>query len=176
MTANEHKFPYMENTSSLYPPCSIDDLRCLIEFRRKYALEKMPQQQLIHLAFRTSDVQRVLDGLELLEKAEASEPTTTTPRMLDITAPRAVEVQIRSDAQVIWVNIDGVCALRAYRIGHLIVVDDRRPKANVVVAPVKEVSEEKCPDCGGPIWYEFGGDRFPTVCAEGPCGREPEKP
>ena len=97
----------------------------------------------------------------------------TTPRMLYITAPTVVEVQIREDGRVLWVNIDGECKLRVSSIGLLSVLDDREPKPEVHSAPVETVSEEKCPDCHGPIWYEFGGDRFPTVCAEGPCGRKP---
>ena len=32
--------------------------------------------------------------------------------MLDITAPEAVEIVIRADGKVIWVNIDGLCRLR----------------------------------------------------------------
>lgn len=72
MKFNEYKFPYMENTSSLYPPCTINDLRRLVEHRRDYALKKMPERQLIHLPFRIEDVQRVLDGLELLEQAEVA--------------------------------------------------------------------------------------------------------
>jgi hypothetical protein len=36
--------------------------------------------------------------------------------MLDITAPDIVQVQIRNDKKVIWVNVSGVCVLRACRI------------------------------------------------------------
>jgi len=44
--------------------------------------------------------------------------------LVDITAPDIVQIQIRKDAKVIWVNIDGICVLRACRIKHLIVEND----------------------------------------------------
>jgi hypothetical protein len=47
-------------------------------------------------------------------------------QMIDITAPdKSVEVSIRKDGTVIWVNVDGVCKLRICQIPHL-VIDDRR--------------------------------------------------
>lgn len=33
-------------------------------------------------------------------------------RMIDITNPEEVEVVLRQDRRVLWVNIDGVCRLR----------------------------------------------------------------
>lgn len=46
---------------------------------------------------------------------------------LDITAPDAgVSVGIRGDGKVVWVNIDGVCALRVCQIPHLTVDDKNR--------------------------------------------------
>lgn len=44
---------------------------------------------------------------------------------LDITAPKMVEVVIRDDGKVLWVNIDGICRLRACRIKKLVVADGR---------------------------------------------------
>jgi hypothetical protein len=46
--------------------------------------------------------------------------------MIDITAPSDVEVKIRGDGKVVWVNIDGICKLRACRIGKLELVDERQ--------------------------------------------------
>jgi hypothetical protein len=46
---------------------------------------------------------------------------------LDINNPTIVEVLIRDDGTVVWVNIDGLCRLRVCRIKKL-TVDDRRPK------------------------------------------------
>ena len=40
-------------------------------------------------------------------------------KALDVTGPVAVEVTIRNDKKVIWVNIDGVCMLRVCRIESL---------------------------------------------------------
>ena len=45
--------------------------------------------------------------------------------MNDITAPEHVQIQIRSDGKVVWINVDGICVLRACRIGRLKVNDDR---------------------------------------------------
>jgi hypothetical protein len=44
--------------------------------------------------------------------------------MLDITAPKLVEVQIRHDQKVIWVNVNGTCALRCCQVEHLVLPDD----------------------------------------------------
>jgi hypothetical protein len=48
-----------------------------------------------------------------------------TLTMLDITQPEHVEVQIKSDGNAIWVNVDGLCRLRITRIATLQLVDDR---------------------------------------------------
>jgi hypothetical protein len=45
--------------------------------------------------------------------------------MLDITAPDIVEVEFREDGKVIWVNVDGKCALRICQISKLFVSDNR---------------------------------------------------
>ena len=44
---------------------------------------------------------------------------------LDITEPQSVEIQIRNDGKVIWINIDGACVFRACRIKELSVIDER---------------------------------------------------
>lgn len=46
-------------------------------------------------------------------------------RMLDITAPETVEIQISNNGKVVWINIDGHCMVRACRIGKLTVQDNR---------------------------------------------------
>jgi len=51
-------------------------------------------------------------------------PIVITKEMQDITAPETVEIQIRSDAKTIWINIDGICRLRACRIKNLILIDE----------------------------------------------------
>lgn len=40
-------------------------------------------------------------------------------RQLDITGPEVVEIQIDWNRKVLWVNVNGVCAFRACKIGHL---------------------------------------------------------
>lgn len=45
---------------------------------------------------------------------------------LDITQPEhGVEVRIRSDGKVLWVNVDGVCRLRVCMIDRLDIEDER---------------------------------------------------
>lgn len=36
--------------------------------------------------------------------------------MLDITGAETVQIQVRKDRKVVWVNVDGVCRLRICRI------------------------------------------------------------
>jgi hypothetical protein len=45
--------------------------------------------------------------------------------ILDIRAPQSVEIQIRYDGRVVWVNVDGICRFRSCRIGELTITDER---------------------------------------------------
>lgn len=47
-------------------------------------------------------------------------------QFLDIIEPQLVEIQIRDDKQVIWINIDGKCAVRICRITALLIEGPRR--------------------------------------------------
>jgi hypothetical protein len=47
--------------------------------------------------------------------------------LLDITGAEAVEIVIRDDGKVIWVNTERGCVLRICRIKHL-TFDDRRKR------------------------------------------------
>lgn len=49
-------------------------------------------------------------------------------KMNDVTAPEIVQIQIRGDGTVVWVNINGECALRACRIKNLVLEDCRDSK------------------------------------------------
>jgi hypothetical protein len=42
-----------------------------------------------------------------------------------LTAPKIVEVEIRNDGKVLWINVDGKCELRACRIEELVLTDHR---------------------------------------------------
>lgn len=44
-------------------------------------------------------------------------------KMFDATEAKTVEIVVANDR--VWVNVDGACALRVYRIG-IISIDDRR--------------------------------------------------
>jgi hypothetical protein len=43
---------------------------------------------------------------------------------LDITSPEHVQIQIKHDRKVIWVNVDGICRLRICQIKNLILAKD----------------------------------------------------
>ena len=45
--------------------------------------------------------------------------------MIDLTAPEIVEITIRSDGKVVWINTEAGCVFRASKIGELIVLDNR---------------------------------------------------
>jgi len=46
--------------------------------------------------------------------------------MQDITAPLdGVDIQVRSDGRVVWINVDGACVLRISHIPDLVLLDDR---------------------------------------------------
>ena len=46
--------------------------------------------------------------------------------MQDITGAEVVEVIVRRDGRVVWVNVDGHCELRVCRIKGRVIVDDCR--------------------------------------------------
>ena len=48
----------------------------------------------------------------------------------DITGPEAVEVRIRRDGKVVWLNVDGQCVFRVCRIKQLVVNDERTEQTN----------------------------------------------
>jgi len=53
--------------------------------------------------------------------------------MLDITGANTVELQVRGDGKVVWVNVDGVCALRICRMIDEVIVNDEREDAPSIV-------------------------------------------
>ncbi len=54
----------------------------------------------------------------------------TNPEMIDITAPSHVEIKIRGDGKVLWVNVDGICKLRVCQIKELELIDERESLKN----------------------------------------------
>ena len=54
-------------------------------------------------------------------------PQKILDKQIDITGPDIVEISIKEDGKVIWINVDGICACRICRIKELI-IDDRRKK------------------------------------------------
>ena len=74
------------------------------------------------------------DGARRLEGSRGGDGRVAKPTFmlcsdtpsLDVTAPRdGVEIIIRHDGKVVWVNVDGVCAFRASCIPSL-AIEDRR--------------------------------------------------
>jgi hypothetical protein len=56
-----------------------------------------------------------------------TEQSTYDDGMLDITAPDGpVEVKVREDRQVLWVNINGKCRLRVCQIDHEVIIDESK--------------------------------------------------
>ena len=47
--------------------------------------------------------------------------------LLDVTGAETVEVQVRHDGEVLWVNVDGRCRLRVCQIKGDVMVNDERP-------------------------------------------------
>jgi hypothetical protein len=45
---------------------------------------------------------------------------------LDITGPEEVEIMIKEDGKVLWVNVGGLCVLRICKIGKLTLEDKRK--------------------------------------------------
>ena len=48
-------------------------------------------------------------------------------KQVDVTGADVVEISIREDGKVVWINVDGMCACRVCRIKEII-IDDRRVK------------------------------------------------
>jgi hypothetical protein len=49
--------------------------------------------------------------------------------MVDIISPKNVQIQIKKDGKVVWINVDGACRLRCCRIGQLEIIDERELKS-----------------------------------------------
>lgn len=45
---------------------------------------------------------------------------------LDVSGPELVQIQIRQDGKVVWVNVDGLCLLRLCMISKLEIEDRRK--------------------------------------------------
>ena len=44
---------------------------------------------------------------------------------VDIAEAETVEVLIRADGSVVWINVDGLCRLRACRVKNIVINDER---------------------------------------------------
>ena len=56
---------------------------------------------------------------------EPTKDPILTLQIIDLTAPQEVEILIRYDGRVAWINVDGLCVFRACKIRHLTLQDDR---------------------------------------------------
>ncbi len=50
---------------------------------------------------------------------------STLGETVDVTAPKIVQIQIRNDGKVVWINVDGLCVLRCCQIGEIHIEDER---------------------------------------------------
>lgn len=74
-----------------------------------------------------------------------------TISQLDLTGPGVVQVEIREDGTVLWVNVDGICKLRACRIGKITVEDNRKSSRNSCEhAWIITREGENCAKCKAP--------------------------
>ena len=48
--------------------------------------------------------------------------------MIDLTAPKYVEVVIDKPGKIVWVNVDGICRLRCCQVDEIHLTDDRPKK------------------------------------------------
>jgi hypothetical protein len=48
------------------------------------------------------------------------------PLTVDITAPECVEILIKNNGKVVWINTENGCQFRACQIKHLEVIDERK--------------------------------------------------
>lgn len=51
--------------------------------------------------------------------------TTILGVMKDISGPEHVEILIRHDGKVVWINVDGICHLRICGMNKLVLTDER---------------------------------------------------
>ncbi len=58
-------------------------------------------------------------------KTDTDWPAQIDVHMWDIAGANVVEVSIKEDGKVVWINLDGKCILRVCRVKNM-VVDDRR--------------------------------------------------
>lgn len=58
-------------------------------------------------------------------------------QMIDITSPEIVQIQIRGDSKVVWVNVNGECVLRCCQVRAIDLVYERENRS------VKKVKIEK---------------------------------
>ena len=66
------------------------------------------------------------DAFRSKEQVVANETKRSTETMVDIAYPNVVDVVLRNDGTGLWVNVDGVCALRITHVKRLILTDNRK--------------------------------------------------
>ena len=67
--------------------------------------------------------------VETLEKAETLfRIGVVDDYMKDVTSASVLDIVIKADGKVVWINTEKGCQFRACRIGHLTVHDERSPQ------------------------------------------------
>ena len=90
--------------------------------RLKMATIRMPSALYNCLSDKAYDNRISLNKFCIASLLEAINPN----KQLDLIKPQLVEIQIRDDGKVIWVNANGICVLRICQIGELLLLDNRR--------------------------------------------------
>ena len=69
---------------------------------------------------------------------------------VDITAPSGVEIKIRDDYKVIWINVDGICVCRICQPKHYLCIDAPNFKNEVLLRSMEdEIGRESIPPESG---------------------------
>jgi hypothetical protein len=94
-------------------------------FRDKYITPNLNQYSIcLECPHKTPCTSPTFDDLEFepVHEDVKEEP----PAAVDITAPDCVEIRIKDDGKVVWINTENGCQFRACQIKHLEVIDERK--------------------------------------------------
>jgi hypothetical protein len=83
------------------------------------------------------------------------------PELVDISSPKDVEVQVREDGKVMWINVDGVCRLRCCNIQTLHIHDPLALARDMPGIPWENFTEGTCESPGAQVEIPLG-----NVCKE----------
>jgi hypothetical protein len=93
-------------------------------FRNKYVTPNLdPYSVCLDCQYKTECTTAILDEPDFEYVKEVKEEL---PATVDITAPECVEIIIKNDGKVVWINTENGCQFRACQIKVLEVKDERK--------------------------------------------------